>query len=147
MIGVSGSGKSTYANGLKTSLSIENKLPTERVCPDDIRFELTGDENDQTQNARVFGIARARVSNILGQQKNCIIDVTAPTRRDRKEWINIGRSKGAEMRAYFVQVSLQVAKMRNSKRERKVPEWVIDKQFSKLTPPSMDEGFDKVVVI
>lgn len=37
--------------------------------------------------------------------------------------------------------------MRNRKRERQVPEWVIDKQLGKLTTPSTDEGFDKVTTI
>jgi predicted kinase len=147
MVGISGSGKSTYAKGLKTAFMLENKLPTESVSTDDIRLEITGNAEDQTQNSRVFGIARTRVAAALAAGKNCIIDATSPTRRDRGEWIIIGKAQGAEVRAYFIKVSPEVAKMRNKKRERQVPEWVIDKQLNKLTPPSTDEGFDKVTTI
>jgi predicted kinase len=147
MIGISGSGKSHYATGLKTSLTVENKLPTELVETDAIRQELFGNAADQSQGSRVFATARARVSSCLGQDKNCIIDATSPTRRDRKDWIILGKTKGAEVRAYFVNTPVSVAKTRNLKRARAVPEWVIDKQAAKLTPPAPDEGFDKIVVI
>ena len=82
MVGISGSGKSTYAKGLKTALLLENKLPSESVSTDDIRLEITGNAEDQTQNGRVFSVARARVAAALAAGKNCIIDATSPTRRD-----------------------------------------------------------------
>jgi protein phosphatase len=147
LVGISGSGKSTYATGLKTSLTVENKLPTELVQTDAIRLELTGNAEDQTQNNRVFSTARTRVANHLSQDKNCIIDATSLNRKDRKEWVQIGKAKGAEVRAYFVNISIATAKARNAKRDRKVPDYIIDKQLSKLSPPVEDEGFDRVVNI
>ena len=48
MVGISGSGKSTYANGLKTSLKAE------LVETDAVRVELTGNAEDQSQNGRVI---------------------------------------------------------------------------------------------
>lgn len=147
MVGISGSGKSTYANGLKTSLTVENKNPTELVETDAIRLELTGNAEDQSQNGRVFGVAKARVGSFLGQRKNVIIDATSVSRKDRVDWINIAKVKDSEVRAYFVNVSPAVAKAQNGKRVRKVPDWVIDKQLTKLVPPSTDEGFDSVTTI
>lgn len=147
MVGISGSGKSTYANGLRTSLTIENKKGTELVETDAIRMELTGKAEDQTQNGRVFGIAKARVASFLAQNKNVIIDATSLSRKDRRDWINTGKAKNAELRAYFVNVSASQAKTQNAKRDRKVPEWVIDRQLTKLTAPTESEGFDKVVTL
>ena len=43
--------------------------------------------------------------------------------------------------------SVAKAKLQNAKRDRKVPDWVIDKQFGKLVAPTESEGFDKVVII
>lgn len=147
MVGVSGSGKSRYANGLKTSLSIESDVCTEMVETDAIRLELTGNAEDQSQNGRVFTVAKARVADILGKDKNVIIDATSVSVKDRRDWVNIGKTKGAEIRAYFINTSVAKAKTQNSKRDRKVPDWVIDKQFGKLVPPTEVEGFDKVITI
>lgn len=148
MVGISGSGKSRYSNGLKTSLSIENGgVGTELVETDAIRLELTGNAEDQSQNGRVFAVAKARVAEILGMGKNVIIDATSVSVKDRRDWVNIGKTKGSEVRAYFINTSVAKAKTQNAKRDRKVPDWVIDKQFAKLVPPSESEGFDKITTI
>jgi len=141
MIGISGSGKSTYANGLKTSLNAQ------LVETDEIRQELTGDAEDQSQNGKVFEIARKRVNDYLAQGKNTIIDATSLTIRDRKDWIEIGKANNAEIRAYFIDTPVSICKSQNSKRKRKVPEWVIDKQVSKLFSPTKSEGFDSITVV
>jgi predicted kinase len=141
MVGISGSGKSTFAHGLKTSLNATV------VETDAIRLELTGNAEDQTQNGRVFGVARQRVSDYLKQGRNVVIDATSLTIKDRKDWVRIGKENNAEVIAYVVKTDIATAKQRNAQRQRKVPEWVIDKQFAKFTMPSHAEGFDKVVKV
>lgn len=141
MIGISGSGKSTYANGLKTSLKAE------LVETDAIRGELTGDPADQSQNYRVFQIAKKRVSDLLEQGKNVIIDATSVSVRDRSDWIQIGKTNNAEVRAYFIDTPIDICKKQNRKRERKVPDEVIDRQASRLESPTKAEGFDSVTVV
>jgi predicted kinase len=141
MTGISGSGKSTYANGLKTSLNAQ------LVETDSIRLELTGNAEDQSQNSKVFEIARKRVNDYLSQGKNTIIDATSLSVKDRKDWIEIGKNNNAEVRAYFIDTPVDVCKSQNNKRARKVPEWVIDKQASKLHAPTRAEGFDSVVIV
>jgi cytidylate kinase len=141
MIGISGSGKSTYANGLKTSLNAQ------LVETDAIRQELTGNAEDQSKNAEVFNIAKKRVNDYLSQGKNTIIDATSLTVRDRRDWIKIGKENNAEVRAYFIDTPIDTCKIQNKKRRRKVPEEVIDRQASKLYPPVKDEGFDSVTTV
>ncbi len=148
MVGVSGSGKSTYGNGLKTSLKLSNGLDTKMVSTDDIRGELcNGDMTDQSKNGEVFSTARNRVSNGLKQGNNVIIDATSLTRKDRKLWIDIGKMNGAEVRAYFIETPVALAKKRNAGRSRVVPDFVIDKQLAKLAIPHETEGFDSVTTI
>jgi len=147
MIGISGSGKSTYANGLKTSLKVENKLDTKSISMDDIRAELTSDAADQSKNAEVFNLTRQRVMAGIKQGNNVIVDVTAPTPKDRRTWIDIAKANGAEARAYFINTPIAVAKKRNLSRARVVPDFVIDRQFSKLVPPRESEGFDSVTTV
>jgi len=141
MVGISGSGKSTFANGLKSSIGA-NLVET-----DAIRQELTGDASDQTQNYKVFQVAKTRVADLLSNGKNAIIDATSLTHGDRKDWIEIGRKHNAEIHAYFVDTPVDVAKSRNFKRDRNVPEEVIDRQASKLHAPTKSEGFDSVNII
>jgi predicted kinase len=140
MSGISGSGKSTFSNGLKTSMNATV------VSTDDIRLELTGNAEDQTQNGRVFGVAKKRINDLLAQGKNAVIDATSLSAKDRKDWVQIGKLNGAKIIAYVVKVPIDVAKKRNNGRDRKVPEWVIDKQSAKFTIPSASEGFDEIVV-
>jgi len=141
MVGISGSGKSTFANGLKTSLKAE------LVETDAIRVELTGNAEDQSQNGKVFAIAKKRINDYLSNGNNAIIDATSLSVKDRKEWIEIGKLNNAEVRAYFVDTPVDVAKRQNASRNRKVPEFVIDKQASRLQSPTKSEGFDSVTVI
>lgn len=141
MVGISGSGKSTFANGLKTSMNAT------AISTDDIRLEITGNAEDQTQNGRVFGIAKRRVNDLLAQGKNAVIDATSLTPKDRKDWVQIGKLNQAEIIAYVVKTTIDIAKKRNSGRERKVPDWVIDKQFAKFSTPSTNEGFDKIITV
>lgn len=141
MVGISGSGKSTYANGLKTSLKAE------LVETDAIRIELTGNAEDQSRNWHVFAIAKKRVNDYLSQGKNTIIDATSLSVRDRKDWIDIGKANNAELRAYFIDTPVSMCKSQNNRRTRKVPEWVIDKQVDKLFAPTKSEGFDSIAVI
>lgn len=54
MVGISGSGKSTYINRIKK----DNELV---ISPDEIRKELTGNISDQSKNAEVFNIANKRL--------------------------------------------------------------------------------------
>lgn len=141
LIGVSGSGKSTYAEALKTSLGVTV------VSTDDIRFELTRDATDQSRNNEVFNIAKRRVSDLLASGKNAAIDATSVSRKDRRDWVDIGKRFGADIRAYVINTPLDVAKKRNLGRDRKVPEFVIDKQYSRFQTPVEAEGFDKITAV
>jgi len=139
MVGISGSGKSTFSNGLKTSLNATV------VETDAIRQEVCGNAEDQTQNGRIFGIAKARVDSYLKQGKNVVIDATSLNAKDRRDWVRIGKENNAEVIAYVVKTDIATAKKRNASRARKVPEWVIDKQAAKFVQPSRNEGFDDVI--
>jgi protein phosphatase len=147
LVGISGSGKSTYATGLKTSLKIENGANVQIVETDAIRGELTNDPSDQSKNSEVFSIARQRVANGLKQGNNVVIDATSVSPKDRKTWIDIGKANNADIRAYFINTNVDMAKKQNLKRSRVVPDNVIDRQKSRLIPPSKSEGFDSIVVV
>lgn len=141
MVGVSGSGKSTYSNGLV------EKLNAIKVETDKIRHELTGSESDQSKNSKVFYLANQRIRKHLSEGKNVIFDATNLSVKDRKDYVRISKEYGAKLHAYVIKPDISVSKSRNFSRDRKVPEDVIDRQFSKFVLPSKEEGFDFIQVI
>ena len=77
-VGISGSGKSTYVKSL-TNYVIVN--------PDSIREELTGNISDQSQNAKVWELAKLRVCRALSEGKNVVLDATNVDSEKRKAFI------------------------------------------------------------
>lgn len=137
LVGIVASGKTTYINQ-----HFFGKEDFVIISPDEIRQELTGNMSDQSKNAEVFQVAGERAEFALKSGKNVVIDATNYNIQNRKKWIQIGKFYGAEIEAVILPVSLEVAKERNSKRNRVVPEWVIEKQYTGFQYPNKNEGID-----
>ena len=67
-IGISGSGKSRLYN-----LNYQDYV---KICPDDIRKELTGSISDQSKNKEVFELAQQRIDDCIANDKNVFYDAT-----------------------------------------------------------------------
>jgi predicted kinase len=143
VIGISGAGKSTYVKKL------QQEHPTSIIiCPDSIRGELTGDESDQSQNSKVFRIAHARLDTAMRNGIPFIIwDATGYNRSNRKEPIKIAKTYGYTVNVYVKKVDLETAKKQNQLRSRKVPDWVIERQFTGWQEPSTTEGIDSIIYV
>ena len=139
LCGIPGSGKSTWKN-----VFLENHFDFVCVHPDAIRKELTGSEEDQSKNAEVFKLAFERLDAALKNGKSVVFDSCAQTRERRKPIIKIAKQNNAFVTASVFKIPLELAKERNSKRERVVPEFVLDRMFSQWQDPSENEGFDLI---
>lgn len=141
-IGPSGSGKSTMVSQFM-------KPNTTIVSTDAIRGELFGDENEQTNGALVFAIAKERAHNALLEGKNVVFDATNCIRKYRKQLaVDIKGGLDIETVALIKMTPLSVCKERNAKRERKVPEDVIERQYNNFIsdfPASYDGEFDRIL--
>jgi predicted kinase len=141
-IGLPGAGKSTWFK--KQNFPVEQ---TFRVSMDDIRKEMTGSVEDQSMNAQVASEANKRYEKALkGGVPIIVWDATNTVRKYRRDLIKIAKMYDYEVVGVWFDVPLDVAKERNSKRERTVPEFVLDKKYQQLqqNPPSRDEGFDVI---
>jgi len=143
-IGIPGSGKST------TLKKFADKNGYEYICPDDIRLEMTGDSSNQTKNREVWEEAHRIIKKNLNEGKTSVFDATFADSKQRKSFIDFTRTHGAEkVQGVYLDIDLEIAKERNSIRERKVPERVLEimsKSLSNL-PPEITDGFDLIVTL
>lgn len=143
MVGLSGSGKSTYAK----EAADENTIV---IASDDLREELLSDINDQSRNGLIFETMFKRTVEALNAGKNVIYDATNLNSKRRASLIK--RVRAAVNVADLTCMAIVMATpyedclIQNKNRERKVPIQVLAKQLSSFQVPTMREGFDYVVL-
>lgn len=138
MVGLPGSGKSAYAKEL-----IKNKKADIILSSDSIREELTGDENNQTANDKVFKLLYQRMNDYLAEGKNVIIDATNTTLKSRLRIIS-GCKVSCSKEAIVVNTTVLECYKRDNGRERTVGEQVINRFLSAFQCPQKFEGFDSI---
>ena len=143
-VGIPGSGKTTVLSELAAELAVA------RICPDDIREELSGNAADQSVNAQAWNEAYDRVRQELSENRSVIVDATHAEAWRRPQTVEMYRSFGAAtVAAIFIDVPVEIAKERNAGRDRVVPNYAIKRMAEALEgePVSLEEGFDVVIVI
>ncbi len=119
MRGIPGSGKTRFAQKLA------HAWQAIYVSSDLIRFELTGDENDQTRNSEVFPLLSARVRNGLGRGYDVVVDATNAEPERVREWHALATELAAELVVLRMDTPLEESLRRNANRQRRVPADVI----------------------
>lgn len=126
LIGIPGCGKSTYAT--KIADSTGGRI----VSSDGIRKELTGTEEYlyPELNAKVFSIFRNRVAEWI-KECDVIADATNIHVKDWRTYTSLC-PEGTKFRAYWFDISPDVAMKRMEGRERKVPRDVVEKMWETM---------------
>ncbi|MEE1303002.1 MAG: AAA family ATPase [Bacteroidales bacterium] len=141
LVGVPGSGKTTYAKAY-----INSNSNTIHLSSDLIRAELYGDESIQGNPAEVFSLMQKRAIEALNEGQDVIYDATNITRKDRSSIIGIC-PKFAKIEAHIIWAPIEVCIERDTARERTVGKAVIDKMLKRFQAPYYDEGIDKIVIV
>jgi predicted kinase len=139
LVGLAGSGKSTVAEEL-----MEDRNDIILLSSDTIREELYGDESLQIDHAKVFGIMEERTKDALNNGIHVIYDATNISRKKRSHLLR-QLPRDVEKVACFISTEYKDVVEQNSKRERVVPQDVIERMHKNMQVPIYSEGWDKVV--
>ncbi len=144
LIGVQGSGKSTWA------CANADRLGAVILASDEVRNELEAQGIDATdQSDRVFAMVEERLGQWVDERKNVIVDATHARIKWREKEVAIARQHGAKVIAVWFVVPLAVCLARNRQKpggsrwgERMVPEEFlrgVARGFEKPTVGEFDE--------
>jgi predicted kinase len=137
-VGLPGSGKTTW---------FKRKGVTP-LSSDLLRTLLFDDPTQQGHQDLVFSSLRYLLrARLMARMPMNYVDATNLSPKERRHWIRMAREFGYEVHAVFFEVPLQTCLERNRKRQRVVPEEVMQRMSAKLRPPTFEEGFSKIIVV
>ena len=143
LIGVSGSGKSTFAD--------RHFLPTEVISSDFCRKLVSDDENDQSSTNAAFAVLHTIAGKRLESGRIAVIDATSVRAEDRKPIVQLAKDHHIFAYAIVLDVPPEVCRERNATRpDRDFGDHVIRNQRSALRRSINNlhrEGFRKVFVL
>lgn len=145
LVGISGSGKSTVAEKIRKEEEEKgNKIII--LSSDTLREQLLGDINDQTQNEYIFRELHKRTVESLIRGVSVLYDATSINRKDRQQILQKVQNIDCYKIAYVMTTPFPICKVQNQKRDRVVPEFVLEKQLRKFQIPMKFEGFDEIIL-
>ena len=140
MVGLPGSCKSTWAERYaKTHDCVIHSS-------DAIREELYDSESEQQNPQKVFQILHKRIRNDLVEGKDCIYDATNLTSKLRRNFLQYISNVNCIKVAKVIWSDYDMCLARNKKRERKVPEFAMERMLRRFEMPAKWEGFNFISV-
>lgn len=143
LVGLPGSGKSTYAKSLLISRDSMYFKPIIHSS-DNLRRELFGDEAIQGDNNKLFSELHRRIKSDLLSGKDVIYDATNIKKGLRIQFLNELHNISCTPICVCIMTSHETCLKNNEKRERKVPVGVIMRMQMNWQPPHYSEGFKEI---
>lgn len=140
LVGLPGSGKTTYAAELmKEGFHVHSS--------DAIREELYGDIYDQDHNQSVFQVLHKRIKEDLRNGISCVYDATNLSMKRRIGFLREINKIECNKECVLCLLPVEECKKRNAKRDKSVPDSVIDSMLCGFDVPMRYEGWDAINII
>ena len=140
LVGISGSGKSTFAG--------RHFLPTQVLSSDVLRGVVADDPNDQTATDAAFELLHTIASLRLARGRLCVVDATSVEQWPRGRLLALARRHRRPAAAIVLDVPIEVVLARNAVRtDRRLPPAAIRRQarwMARSTESLGQEGFAPV---
>ena len=140
MVGLVASGKSTYAE------KFAKETDAIILSSDAIRWELFGDETDQSHNQKVFQELHKRAKKWLCDGRNVIYDATNISSKLRRSFLNELKKIDCVKNCVIMATPYEQCLGNNRGRARQVPEWAIERMYRKWQTPHWFEGWDNITI-
>lgn len=137
LIGLPGSGKSTYAK------TLEGKL----FSSDEYREKITGDSSDQSANDKVFKQLYSDIHETMKTGEDCIFDATNCTYKSRTRILELALKYRYFATAIVVYQPIDKCVTWDTLRSRSVGSEVIWKYAKSFQFPQYEEGFDSIQIV
>lgn len=137
LVGLPASGKSTYAKTLDGTI----------FSSDALRAELWGDESTQGDNNKLFIELHRRIKDCLRSGQNAIYDATNINYKKRMAFLQELKHIDCEKICIFVAVPYDECVKRNRRRDRVVPEHIIERMYKNFECPYYFEGWNDIQII
>jgi alkanesulfonate monooxygenase SsuD/methylene tetrahydromethanopterin reductase-like flavin-dependent oxidoreductase (luciferase family)/predicted kinase len=142
LVGASGSGKSTWADG-------RYRAP-EVVSSDELRGIVGSGANDLDASSDAFRLLDLVVAARLGRRLTTVVDTLGFDPARRLQWLSQAREASLPAVVVLFQTAPEVCRGRNSQRDRPVPVRVLSAQIARARDVAAElpgEGWDRVVVV
>lgn len=140
MMGLPGSGKSFQAQ------KFAKEYNATVFSSDTLRAELFGDINDQNHNQELFVELHRRIKDCLRNGKSAIYDATNINYKKRMSFLAELKNIPCEKICVLMATPYEECLIRNAERDRKVPEYVIQRMYYGFDVPWYYEGWDKIEI-
>jgi predicted kinase len=139
MVGLPGSGKTTLATKMVKPLNAEY------ISTDNLRWQMVGNELDQTINAAVWHEAHYQLHTAMGKSV-VIFDATNTEQQRRMQLVQMARQQGAtQVIAIVCNPHFNICMERNLHRSRVVPKHAMYRMRDNFVLPQKFEGFDSII--
>ena len=138
LVGLPGSGKTEFGKSLNSDFVIYSS--------DAIRNEMFGNEEIQEKNKEVFAELHKRVKKGLIDGKSVVYDATNISSKRRRAFLSEISNIDCSKVCIVIATTIEKCKESNNGRDRKVPEYVIDRMYYNFEFPGYFEGWDNILL-
>ena len=139
MIGLPASGKSLYSREVSDNATI--------VSSDKVREKIFGDENIQGGAVDIFKVVHDKILEAIFRGEDVVFDATNISYKHRRQLLQKVRKYKVRTVGVLVATPIDEVKENNLSRDRKVPEYVIDRMLKSFYVPFWGEGWDDIEII